>query len=482
MADPNALTTRLSAGILHFDVSLGCTAEVLIGSLADLEGDVSVIKQGLKACGILGIAPFLRNESSRSVAGISIDFVLDSGMSLKAISKAKNTILPNKSFSKRRPFWVRTSLKKEEPYQGLSSENRAKSSEVPLHGNTLFGSWIRGEPATLAEMKNLIDSSSLTPIPLSLARKTITLLTTSLSQALGREGSEAPIKGKEGALILCEVIAFSQLMAALDPLFVTATRVAMSNSSDSSLAPDEIDQHQPSWILALAQGIPTIDRDWPSPYCDCVGLALLQSVVSRFGARGESILLRHGAGLSSMIAEPFIMAKALWCTPPHIDSRTALEAGKLPTHLPLLEICTILGQGIEIPELLRRLSGLGMKSIVTWQVYEAASYPRLMLRGLMPYQEASKAIEALLITGEATEVTTNLVESQSIQRRLVSVPYGKGQAMQACRVSEWIWSGKVLRADPESSDLSLLAKTTGLAQEVVRADVLAAWRKLQQQR
>src|SRR5688572_22644471 len=134
MIDSNALSTRLSAGMLHFDASLGCTAELLIGALTDLKGDVSDIKKGFEACGIRGLEPFLRQEAHKSIAGISVDFLLPLGASLRTLKGPTPANLPlPRSSLKRSPAWART------------KETHAPVPSEVQFGNDIFSAWLRGE-------------------------------------------------------------------------------------------------------------------------------------------------------------------------------------------------------------------------------------------------------------------------------------------------------------------------------------------------
>lgn len=464
---------------LHLDVSLGATAAVIIGALADLKGDINCISQAFDACGLFDVEVVLRRDVINKTSGAFIDFVLSCGDSLRHHTSSSVPVRFSKTSSFRKPIWARSKklqLAQTQP-QGLTalaSEFEKKISKKSPAAEC-FNSWTRGEPATFLEIHQIINESTMEAIAKALATKSVLLLTDSIGRLTNQEGNTILIPGRDAARYLCEIISFAQLIATLSPSSISATRVATSFHTGIPTENNTLDPR--NWVLALSQDMPSIDRAWPAPYCDPAGLALMQTVVSRYGTRGESILLRHGIGINNSNAAPFLVAKALLCAPTLISSRPDTSAPGFANLPPLTEISAVIGGGIDVADLLRRLTGLGLKSTHTWQVFESSTYPRLMLKGVIAHSESHLAIEALLVTGEATEVYTQLVESQSLQQRVVAVPFGREQKKQTCKVTEWLWSGKILRADPDTHDLAKLVKLTGHPQEVVRADVLAAWRK-----
>jgi uncharacterized protein (DUF111 family) len=438
--------------MVHFDVSLGCTAQTLIGALADLNGNIDCVQRAFEAHGLAGVEVALRLEKSKTSTATVVDFGTFSP------SPSNQFPLPKRGVN-RRPFWARSKK------PSVEKINPEPESESPV------SAWQRNEPVTLVEIKQVLEEGHLKPIPQALALKVVNTLIQSLEKATGASAATSQLPGVECARILCQIIAFSELITELNPSAITATRVAMSFSDQ--------DTDKRGWLLVLAEEIPTLDRNWPAPYSDCVGLAFLKTVVSRFGARGESVIETHGIGADSSNTHPHVTTRALRCHLPHIASRTD-TTNTLQEAMPQVEVTAILGHGIDISDLLRRLHALGMRSVLTWQAFEGSTFPRVMLRGVISHAEVQTAVEAILVTGEATELSTHFIETQSLQQRTVSVPFGRGQKLKACRVNEWLWSGKVLRADPDANDLSQLVQSTGYAQDVLRADVLAAWRKWRQ--
>lgn len=425
--------------LLHFDVSLGCTSESLIGALAGLVSDISLVKKALTSCGIDSEGVEVRVDANKhtKIASVSTPF---------AENKAIFSRLPEHSGHRR--AW-----------------DRRETKEKKRAGEYATGI----ELTTLTQIAGKIAESPLSPITKALALKAIGTLCATLEETTGLAASESHFSNDEGQRILFDVVTFCELLHALNPSAVTSTRVAMSHSPGS-------DHLCSSWLLTLSQDIPTLDRTWPAPYSDCVGIALLKTVTSRFGSRGETVVARHSAGADPRTANPLAISRALLCYPTPISSRPDLSP-VVAESAPNFAINAILGAGADLGSLLHRLHNIGLHNIATWQTFDNSASPRMMLRVVAPFVTTQTIVEALLITGEASEVSTHPVESESLEKRSVSVPFGRGQKMQACRVNEWLWCGKILRADPDPGDLQLLVNSTGYAQEVVRADVLAAWRR-----
>jgi|GEM_PF-6775932 len=402
--------------MLHFDVSLGCTSQTIIDALADLNQSQSTKE-------------FTRTEVAPS---------------------------PNTRF-RPRPAWARN-----------KSDDKEKQSPQKQSSPEFRSAWLRGETGTLLEVEKQLESLQSNPVAFAIATKVLATLKSSVAKSSGLAAEAILLPGLECAQIAQQTSMFAELIAAIDPSGITASKVAISFSN-------EVDSFHQGWLLTLAEEIPTIDRLWPAPYCDYLGLAFLKSVAVRFGALGESVIDRHGTGQTPPETFPRVTTRALLCSLPEFSSRVSSHKHTPP--LPLVEITATLGQSVNTADLLRRMQNIGCKSLLTWQAFEASTYPRMILRALVSHDSLDRTIELLLVTGEALQLMTTAVESPSLQQRVVSVPYGHRQKMRGCRVNESLWSGKVIRVDPDPDDLAQIVQETGFAQDIVRADILAAWRK-----
>ena len=447
---------------LHFDVSRGCTAEILISALIDLKGDLSVVKKGLVACGVLDIEPVSKQGYFKNTSQSFIDFENEFGKSITTpLSRRLNseTNLPKIS-KKKKPAWDRKNK--------IEDERDVKDSK-----NQPFSTSIRVD--TLDSIRKVLTRSTLDPVSKALAIKTIDLLIDALKRCTRNEKADFfHFNETEATRILCETIAFCQLIWSLDLSSVSASRIAYS--APILNLEDPVDRE--GWLLALSENVPTFHRTWPAPYSEPIGLALLLAITGRFGDRGESTVLRYGSGTNALKNGPDLIARALLCAPTPIASRpNTAPFGINAPALAFVELSATLGAGIDVPALLKRLKILGMKSVQTWQGFEGSSFPKFILRGFVSQPDLDKALKALLVTGEATQVYTRNVEQHALQNRIVAVPLGRNQSQKACKVIEWLWEGNIVRAEPDLNDLAMLVKSSGYAQDVIRSDILAAWRR-----
>ncbi len=259
---------------------------------------------------------------------------------------------------------------------------------------------------------------------------------------------------------LSELTNFCVLLTQLDPKAISATRIPLSL--------DPKNPHR-DILLKLSELVPVYEQEWPGPTCDPTALALLKACVSHFGARGESRLIKMGLG-----SEPEV--RALWCEPASMATRSIPGPSAEPRIASLVQVTAYIPDTNLLGELTHRLNQIGAKKLWTCQVQDQGTHPKTLIYVIASETDQNKIIEALLILGQAPEIQTSLVEQHTLQKRTVSVTLGRTQKIQVCRVVESLWGDKILRADPLAEDLASLAKSSGQLQEIVRADVLTAWK------
>ncbi|MEI6805902.1 MAG: nickel insertion protein [Myxococcaceae bacterium] len=257
-----------------------------------------------------------------------------------------------------------------------------------------------------------------------------------------------------------ELISFCVLLTNLDPKALSATRVPLS-----------FDPENPNRdvLLKLSESVPVYEKEWPGPTSDPVGLALIKTCVSNFGTRGESRLIKMGLGFSPEV-------RALWCEPVAINTRSVANASTEPRVSNLIQITAFIPEVNYIGELTHRLHQVGVKKLWTSQVQDQGTHPKTLMTVIASEADQNKMVEALLVLGGAPDIQLHLIEQHSLQKRTVSVTLGRTQKLQVCRVVESLWGDKVLRADPLPEDLASISKATATPQEIVRADVLSAWK------
>lgn len=251
------------------------------------------------------------------------------------------------------------------------------------------------------------------------------------------------------------------LLTNLDPSAVSCTRIPLSFSPDHP--------HRTE-LLKLSEFLPVYDKEWPAPSCDLVALAWIKTCAARFGARGESRLIKMGVGMNPEV-------RALWCKLAPIVTRTTLDSSALPRVSNLLQASCLIADSNLIPELVYRLEQIGCKKTWTTQVLEQGNQPKTLFSAIANEASQNQIIEIFLILGQASEIQLQVIEQHSLQKRTIGVAFGTVQKQQVCRVVESLWGDRILRADPLQEDLMALTKSSGQAQEIIRADILSAWKK-----
>ena len=401
---------RKTQGLLHFDVTQGCSSETLIAALVDLS--VNQVP-ALDALQKLELDPpaFPAPSSKRT---------------LRFKSPTQN--------HKRQPIWNR-------PEKVHTFENLTITT------------------SSLGDFRARVDHAELSPVLSALIHNVLDTL------------NSFSFDADEATRILKETTFFCALLTELNPLEVSATRLPISKPFSGPIAE--------AWelVLALVQDLPTFEQEWPAAYSEPLGIALLKTVVSRFGARGESRLLKTGTGIQATYNTPKLVAHALWCEPISIESRTLEGLSALPKAMPLTRVEALIQTHFDLTHLVNQLSNLGAKSICTHPVTEAGTRVRTNLSALLSYKDLQPVINFLFTDAFAINITTSSVEEHALSTRTVCVPYGRGQQADSCRVTEHLFGDRILRAEPVGSDLSSLAQKTGHLVESVRADVISAWKK-----
>jgi uncharacterized protein (DUF111 family) len=331
----------------------------------------------------------------------------------------------------------------------LDASGRSLQSVIPITAPLKpqrFKAKIRWHKASANAIVDTLPTKSVTDIP----EFTLSPIPSALFQKCRRlllEAGHTPTQQE-----LHEITAFCVLLSDLDPKALSATRIPLSFSPENP---------HTQVLLKLSESIPVYERQWPAPSCDPAGLALMKACVSHFGARGDSRLIKLGLGFDPEV-------RALLCDTGAMTSEARLSR--------LIQITAYITDTNSISELTHRLNQIGAKKLWTSQVLDQSTQPRTLITVIASETDQNKIIETLLILGQATDVNSHIIEQHALQKRTVSVTLGRGQKLQVCRVVEYLWGDRILRADPLSEDLNALAKANNQFQETVRADVLSAWK------
>lgn len=365
--------------------------------------------------------------------------LLDLGASLKAVE----TALPGVQIcyaDKSLDFLDASgrSLQRSMPMAANLKQPRLKAKLKWHTSSSLRG--VEGDVAIqdYTEVSTDIPELTLDPIPAALFQKSKRLLT---------DAGYTPTQQD-----IYELTAFCVLLSNLDPKAVTATRVPLS------MAPEN--PHR-DVLLKLSESIPVYEKEWPAPSCDPAGLALMKACVSHFGARGDSRLIKLGLGFDPEV-------RALLCDTGAMTTQ--------PRVFHLVQISAYITEINSISELTHRLNQIGAKKLWTSQVLDQSTHPKTLITVIASETDQNKIIETLLILAQAPDISSHVIEQHALQKRTVSVTLGRPQKLQVCRVVEYLWGDRILRADPLQEDLNALTQANNQLQETVRADVLTAWK------
>lgn len=318
----------------------------------------------------------------------------------------------------------------------------------------------------LSYLAQRLAQSSLEPVEKALAQRIYAILNEGLAALSHSDSSfKMPQHVLEEWAILTALL--TCVVSVLNPKAVSASRIAIGQQLESEGASD-FDSFLLSSVLF---GVPILERDAKSPNSDALGVAMMRALAHRFGARGGTTMVAMGMGLD----DNFSVSKELVRV---YASQAARTMGATEEALPSkLAIHAVLGQMVDVPELIRRLEVLGMRSIRTVQVMEHASAARMALSGLVDQNDVQHAVKALLVTGEARDVRAHPVEVYALSTRVVAVPYGRGVKQQSIRVHEYALGDQVVRIDPDSQDIAALVEQSGLVPEILRSDVMMAYKR-----
>ncbi len=334
--------------------------------------------------------------------------------------------------------------------------------------NTQFGLWKNGAKSSLDEVINFVGNSNFEPQVKAVAIRTLQELLKSFRIS---KPSKQVLTSSVLCGILTDVVEFSFFVSQINPVAISCTKIPLSwpikkIDTNKNQAVDE-----KSWILELVLNIPTIEQDWPASYCDAAGLAMLKTVCSTFGSRGESILKQTALGIAK---NSDLRCRAMLCLPEQISTRIIDKENSEGIIAKLQEIKASLSGQHNIGNLLQTLKKAGAKNAFISQVFDTDG-PKSQIIAYVSQASSQKVIETMFLSGRVSSLYCSWCQSESLEKKTVAIPYGKSKTLQSCRVFEWYFGNKIVKAEPDSSDLALLGQNTGHAIETTRQDVLKSW-------
>ncbi len=451
-----------SQGYIHFDVTQGCTAELLISALLALHHDTKVVQQAFLQAGITDIHPHLSEIHSKNRRSYSLEFRDENNHLLQWPEQIEQS--KYRSTKKHAPKWDHPKNAATEIEIGTASSGVAIAGLAKI--KEAVSTFEANPPMTaLVDADSWLKKTQLDPILHALIRKTWKILAQSLHESHGCP--EHPVVLPQAFILKmqCEVVAFCALLTQLDPSVITASILPISSPPLKKDA--EFDAH--SWLLTITSELPTYERAWPAPYSDVVGAALLKAIAASFGARGDSCLFKMGVGLPRIfIAHSPILCRALLCK----NKSTRLSAQRDRVE----QVQAELAPHSDLQMVKHQLTMLGATSLRIG--FSAADFACPTLSLLLPASSLQQALHIIFTIGGAKDATTSSVERHSLSQREIAVPYGRGQTEQQCRITEWMYGEDVVRVEPNQDDIAIISQKTGFSHDAIRSDVMSRQKRL----
>lgn len=409
-------------GYLHLDIRRGLKADLLNAALASLLPDQSSVQKTIASLGVDGLSYAVTEYAHCSLRGHDIKFFIDD--------------IP------------------------VTVGNRS------LHANEIFAQ-------SIVNLKDLRFWLQQKPVPVGVSA----LVQRIFEQLECSAFTEQRLVSGDALWLVCQVVTFCAQINALDPKFITATKICSSEHGNFSERHDALSLTNSTWINHILVGMPVIEVDDASPI-DVVALAFIKALAGHVGARGESRILKIGIGLAAgtSLLSPLI-AEALWCEPSLPESMTEHGPSAHARTNSLHEIAGVVSASTDMVQLSSSLSLHGALSLHWQLVQRDRNVSCYAVRFLVNDEDKRDAIEAFLIKGAAFDVTVAVIERHELQRRLVSVPIGTGNKATSARFYEYLYLDKTVRVEPLKEDLDLYVNKTDYSVDVARSDLLLAWKK-----
>jgi len=403
--------------LLHLDVSEGCSSALILAALADVGVSLKSVENSLLSVGLSNFKPEIHSENF-----------------------AKKAL---RSFS-----WT-------------INESTFDLSTAPTN--------------TFKKLLERLGSSSLSSLEKAMCLRVLKTLSSSFGENSGGAADEnTPLDASFLQNMLAEIVACCSMIAQLDPAAISVSKVPLKWPPCSPTLDIK------GWLLTLLKGIPSYESADLGVACDLVGLAVLKTFAASFGVRGEGQLLKIGTGVSVKSDNPRrAFCRASLAELPVISTHEYNNNLAPLLSRPRIKIEATVCGPLDKEDLLRRLKHLGADAVHVMQIVSEGGFfsHNMRIHCFADFRNSQDIIEVLLVVGGATEVMSSPVECHQLTKRIVVVPLGGGQSLKSCKVVEWRLGDRVVRVDPDLTDLMALAKASAFSQDSIRADVLSSWRR-----
>lgn len=439
-------------GYLHFDLRRGLTADMLSASMASLLSDHTCIRDAFIALRLFDISFVINDNVFNSLRGTTVHFYRGDTL-IEPISSRKPRARTASSDAAYLPKW--------------DDNGATLGSSKPDFSQFIVGNLDLSEEVSLSKIEIFFKDSHLKP---SIAAIAIKILETMRSPLF----VEHALEPNSALWLICHLVMLSATLDALDPKFISASKICMSERKIATSKPSKLNNE--TWMRSLTSMLPVIEIE-DAIDVDVVALAFIKALAGHFGARGESSILRMGIGFSAHNNPGARYLEALWCEADLPTSMT--ERGpKNNARMGLVhEISGRVRVTHDVSKLASLLSLHGAKTL-SWQlVHSEKDLSHFHVQFLCHSDDKRDAIEAFLVKGNAENVVVKLVERHALARRLVSAPIGKGNKTDSVRFYEYIYHDRIVRVEPLQEDLDLYVQKTDYSDDVARGDLLLAWKK-----
>lgn len=439
-------------GFLHFDLRRALKADMMNAAMSKFLTSQDCIREAF---------------DSLELKEITWEFVLDASAGLKGRVVqfyANNFLVSSSTLSPK----IRTRTHPQARWDNNNQEqssHRLDNSNLGAQ-NKLVQACLAGERISLEDLKKpfLLPGAGLEIAGLSLE-----ILSNLECEAFVHQ----KLAGLDALWLLCNLVMHTSLLAALDPKFLSASKIYISPNLKPAPS-NTLDLQNQTWLRHILQRIPVVEVD-EDLEADVLAAAFVKSLVGQFGPRGDSVILDMGIGISP---KSRAFTEALWCEASLPDTMSETGLTNIPRSRHLFEVVgQIAAASADMTSLSSAMSLHGAKSISYQLVQSEKNSLAYLMRFLVNYDRQREALEAFLVKGNAQHVVMKAVECHELNKRLVSVPMGSGNKTDSCRFYEYIYFEHCVRVEPLPEDLDLYTQKTHYSIDVARSDLLMAYKK-----
>jgi hypothetical protein len=427
-------------GFLHLDLRRGLSAEMINAALLGFFPDTSIVSKAFSALGMPEISFELCEHNEATQRGFSLNFYAHKSL----IKSSKPELLKVRLLEKAQSKW-----------------------DGPHEPITFVEESLGGLPSSFQEIENLFFKKNLSPSVLGLLK--------SIFQALATKDSSPKLAGPDALWFLCQIYTLAVLIDALDPKFITATNIVLPQAKVRAAQEPNLSLNDESVIRQILSGQSTreIEEDIS---CDIVAAAFVKALLGHCGPRSESVVLDARFGFSPRaIKQSYV--EALWCEAALPSSMAEIGPSQRPSLSHLHELSGLVALQHDASQVVSMLSLHGARSISFHLVHGERGQSYHFFHFVVGDERKREAIEAFLIKAGAKELCIKAVEFHCLNKRLISVPLGKGNKINSLRFHEYLYLDKILRAEPLQEDLDRYVQKNNYSYDVARADLYMAWKK-----